>query len=153
MEPNPSVLRNVTDPSISFTNCFTLQSPRPWSGWTFSPRFEHDRTVYPVFLCFCGIPQPVSWMAIERWLSCSDKTTVILTSSSEYFSAFSNRFRKQRSRRVGSVYILMYRNWIVRKHSVDHVFFIKLPSLFCAKNKIYDDMRRSSRDNELQQRA
>lgn len=24
---------------------------------------------------------------------------------------------------------------------------------FCVKNKIYDDMRRSSRDNELQQRA
>lgn len=52
MEPNPSVLRNVTDPSISFTNCFTLQSPRPWSMNFFPLDLNTIELFTQFFLCF-----------------------------------------------------------------------------------------------------
>ena len=41
-----------------------------------------------------------------------------------------------------------------RKHSVNHVFFPQTSVInFTSKKQSYDDTRRSSRDNELLQRA
>ena len=44
--------------------------------------------------------------------------------------------------------------WIFGKHSVNHVFFPQTSVInFTSKKQSYDDTRRSSRDNELLQRA